>query len=99
MRVRLTEYNIFEVHDVFATPAGKEDKRRPGKYKDMMCKLTMIYGEGEYMLIEGEFDVGNASTFEECRKAAKKFMDELWETGRIDISTDEKCAEYGLTIW
>lgn len=99
MRVRLSRYDIYEVYDVFISPCGREDEKRPGKYKEMMCTITMVYGEGEHMQINGEFDVGNASTFEECYKASEKFMDELWENGCIDISTDEKCAKYGLTIW
>lgn len=99
MRIRLTENDIYEVYQVFVTPAGREDEKRPGKYKEMICTISMIYGEGEYARIDGEFDVGNASTFEECENAAKKFMDELWENGCIDISTDKKCAKYGLTIW
>ena len=99
MRIRLTEYDIYEVYQVFVTPGGMPDEENPGKYKDMICNITMIFGEGEYDRIEGEFDTINASTFEECEGVAKKFMDELWENGCIDISTDEKCEQYGLTIW
>lgn len=99
MRIRISRTDIYEVNEVIVTPGGMKDENNPGKYKDMMCAIDMIYGDDEYARISGEFKCENVTTFEECRSASYKFIDELWEKGYIDISTDEKCEEYGLIIW
>ena len=97
MRVRLTKTDIIEVTNVFVTPAGKEDKNNPGKYKEMMCKITLKNDYGYDLM--GEFNCDGATTFKECEEKAYKFIDELYQNGCIDISTEEKCKEYGITIW
>lgn len=100
MRIRINNMDIIEAFNVFTTPGGREDKDNPGKYKDMICGFTILYGDGsEYSRFDGEFKCDGATTFEECEAAAQKFMDELFQNGYIDISTDEKCKEYGMIFY
>lgn len=100
MRIRINEWTIIDAYEVNISPCGISDRKHPGKYKDMMCSFMIFYGDGgEYNRFEGEFKCDGATTFEECGSAANKFMDELYEKGYIDISTDEKCEEYGMIFW
>lgn len=100
MRIKINELTIIEAYEVFITPGGREDEKNPGKYKDMMCKFTILYGDGgEYSRFDGEFKCDEATTFEECKASARKFMDDLYKNGYIDISTDEKCEKYGMIFW
>ena len=99
MRIRTDKSTIIDAYEVCITPAGKKDKKHPGKYKDMMCKFTILYGGTDYSFIEGEFKCDGVTTFEECKATADKFMDELYQNGYIDVSTDEKCEKYGMIFW
>lgn len=99
MRVRITETDIFEVNNICVSPCGKPTAENSEIHTDMMCYIEMRYGNGEYEYINGEFKCPKTGTFEECRLAAKKFVDELYENGCVDISTDELCEKYGISIW
>lgn len=100
MRIRIDRTLIIEAYYVDISPGGKADENNPGKYKEMICAFTIVYGDGsEYSRFEGEFKCDGATTFEECESASYKFMDELYENGYIDISTEEKCEEYGMIFW
>ena len=97
MRIRLYRSDIIEAHNVYITPGGHPDENNPGKYKDMFCAITIEYGNDREL--EGEFKCDGATTFEECSRASYKFMDELYEKGYIDISTDEKREEYRIVLY
>lgn len=99
MRIKITRTDIVEVTKVIVTPSGIPDKNSFGKYKDIRCYLEMIWGDKKYERIHGEFDCKGVDNLEDCEKVSYKFVDELYKDGCIDISTDEKCAEYGLTIY
>jgi len=87
---------MYEIKQVIVTPCGRQLNK--DLYTDMHCFITMRYGDGEYEVIEGEFDCSGAMTFEECEESAQEFLDDLYHYRKIDISTDEKCAKYGLTL-
>ena len=99
MRIRIDNTAIFEIREVYVTPGGMSNEDNPNKYHDMICTIDMRYGDGEWDCISGEFDCTGATTFEEAESVAMPFMNELFEKGYIDISTDEKCEKYGITIW
>ena len=97
MRIKLNDLTIIEAQKVYITPGGQRDKNNPGKYKDMICAFTIVYGNDREL--EGRFKCDGAATFEECSKASYKLMDELYKNGCIDVSTDEKCEEYGMIFY
>ena len=97
MRIKLNDLTIIEAQKVYITPGGQKDENNPDKYKDMICAFTIVYGNDREL--EGRFKCDGATTFEECRKASYKFMDELYKNGYIDVSTDEKCEEYGMIFY
>ena len=100
MRIKINETDIIEAYLVIIIPGGWEDEDNKGKYTNMICSFTILYGDGgEYSRFEGRFDCKGATTFEECKAASYKFIDELYKNGCIDISTDEKCEEYGMIFY
>ena len=99
MRIKINNTVIIEANEICITPAGWEDENDNSRYRDMTCELTIRYGDigsDEYF---GSFDCSNATTFKECEKIAQPFFDELFKKGYIDISTEEKCKKYGLTMY
>ena len=90
MRIRINKTDIIEAKSVFVESGGRPN--------EMKCWIYMIYGDGEYESVEGEFDCSGVTTFEECEAKAIPFIDELYEKGYIDISSEKKCKKYGLTI-
>lgn len=96
MRIRTDYYDIYEVKEVVIIPMGIPCKDNPNKYCDMRCEIKMRYGNSKNDVILGAFDCSNATSFEECEEIVSKFINELYENGKIDISTEEKCKEYGL---
>lgn len=99
MRIRVNRTDIFEISEVIITPGGFPDPDNPRKYTNMSCSMELRYAEGEYGAFYGEFNCEGATTMEECESAALPFVDELFEKGYIDISTDEKCEKYKLILW
>ena len=99
MRIRFGITDIKEVREVYIIPGGFPDGDEKNKYKDMTCGVWFVINDDEeYGDMYGEFDCKGATTMEECESVAIPFMDELYENGCIDISTEEKCKKYGLSI-
>lgn len=96
MRIRFHSTDIKEVREVIVTPGGMPDG---DKYVDMICGVEFVIRDGECDRLYGEFDCKGATTMEECESVAIPFMDDLYENGCIDISTEEKCKKYGLLIY
>lgn len=47
----------------------------------------------------GELDVSDCASTSEAEEKAAAIIDEVFTTGVWDISTEEKCNKYGVTIW
>ena len=95
MRIRMNDTWIIEVTEVVVTPAGA---KVDDKYEDMHCFVEFRRELNETYPITGEFECKDASTMEECSQASKKFMDELFSKGYIDISTPELLEKYNLWL-
>lgn len=47
----------------------------------------------------GELDVSDCASTSRAEEKAAAIIDEVFKTGVLDISTEEKCKKYGVTIW
>lgn len=53
----------------------------------------------DYSGYDGELDVSDCATFEEACGKAERIIDELFRTGTLDLSTEEKRKQYGIVLW
>jgi len=91
MRIRFNPTSVVEIFDLDFVVGSSN-----GIPSVTLGYTRYLFDEFDYF---GKLDVSDCKTIDEAEAKAAAIVDEIFQTGIWDISTDEKRNKYGVTIW